>query len=402
MIDKTNAKTFDRVDVICAEIDSVHPYAEESISSCAASEPNVPLVLIVDDDPTTVAVLDRILRCAGLKTLRASSLAEAESLFHANPVVMILLDIHLPDGNGTELCRKLTAAYPVSVLFISGDSDIATKTNGFAAGGVDYITKPLLSAEILARVRVHLRLRAAQESIVRFHAEQIARLSSAQQLLMARPEDFPHAGFQVYLRQALQAGGDFYDVVPAGDKTIDYIVADASGHDLGVSLWTASYKTLLAECVSVVDTPQDTCRSINNSLRRVLPEGVYFTALHVRLNRTAGKLTLVNAGHLPAIFVDGRDGQVRLIEQEGDILGVFADAVFGVAEVPVKTGDRFYLYSDGLVEFGGSREKGLSLATEICRQTFGLPLRQSIDRIVNTLHSGGEPQDDIVLLGVDV
>lgn len=364
--------------------------------------PRVPLVLIVDDDLTTSLTLEGLLRDAGLETLRAGNLAEAEAQFHAQPVALVLLDVHLPDGNGLDLCRKLTSAFPTPVLFISGDGDVATKTGGFAAGGVDYITKPLSGAEVLARVRTHLRLSAARESLTALYAERISRLSAAQQSLMPRPEDLPQAAFQVCIRQALQAGGDFYDVIPVGGRIVDYIVADASGHDLGVSLWTASYKTLLAEYISAVDAPRDTCRAINDALRRVLPEGAYFTSLHARLERAAKRLTLVNAGHPPAILVDARDRQARLLIQDGDILGVFPDAAFGVMDISVQTGDRLYIYTDGLVETQGSREDGYARAVEACRRLSCLPLAESVGAIVEEMCDGGEPQDDIVLLGVEV
>jgi sigma-B regulation protein RsbU (phosphoserine phosphatase) len=366
------------------------------------SAARVPLVLIVDDDFTTALTLQGLLQGAGLATLLRGSLAEADALFHAQPIALVLLDVHLPDGYGLDLCRKLTAVSPVPILFISGDGDVATKTGGFAAGGVDYITKPLAGAEVLARVRTHLRLSAARESLAALHAERIARLSTAQQSLMARPEDLPQARFAVSIRQVLQAGGDFYDVIPVGDRIVDYVVADASGHDLGVSLWTASFKTLLAEYISAVDAPLDTCRAINDSLRRVLPDGAYFTVLYARLERGAKRLTLVYAGHPPAILVSGRGGEGRLLEQDGDLLGIFADAAFGVMTVPVQAGDRLYLYTDGLIEMHGSREDGCERALAACRQAAGLPLQDAVMTVVDTICGGLEPQDDIILLGMDV
>ena len=108
--------------------------------------------------------------------------------------------------------------------------------------GTDYITKPIVGAEEIARVRTHLRLRQAYEMLAELQAERVQQLASAQRNLMPRPKDFPEARFQVSLRQALAAGGDFYDVIPAGQDSVDYLVADASGHDLAASLWTASLK----------------------------------------------------------------------------------------------------------------------------------------------------------------
>lgn len=366
------------------------------------TEPRVPLVLIVDDDLTTVMILEHLLRSAGLDTLRAGDLATGDALFHTEPVTLVLLDVHLPDGNGLDLCRKLTATSSVPILFISGDSDIVTKTRGFASGGVDYITKPLSGPEVLARVRTHLRLHAAQQELIELHAAQIAQLSAAQQTLMPQAADHPEAQFEVCIRQAQQAGGDFYTVVPLGNWVADYIVADASGHDLGTSLWTAAFKTLLNESISAVDMPQQTCRSINDSLRRVLPESAYFTAIYARIERTAKRLTLVNAGHPSAILLSAATGEARLLEQAGDILGVFADASFGVMEVSIRTGDRLYLYTDGLVEMPGNRTQGYAQIVQACQHTAQHPLAASVNHIVTTMCGNHDPADDIVLLGIEV
>ena len=365
-------------------------------------ETRVPLVLIVDDDLTTVLILEHLLRSAGLETLRAGDLAAGETLFHDQPVALILLDVHLPDGNGLDLCRKLTATSSVPILFISGDNDITTKTQGFAAGGVDYITKPLSGPEVLARVRTHLRLHAAQQELIELHAEQIARLAAAQQTLMPQATDHPEAHFAVCIRQAQQAGGDFYTVVPLGNCIADYIVADASGHDLGTSLWTAAFKTLLNESISAVNMPQQTCRSINDSLRRVLPESAYFTALYARLERTTKRLTLVNAGHPSAILLSAATGEAQFLEQAGDILGVFADASFGVMELPVRPGDRLYLYTDGLVEMQDNRTQGYPRLLAACQQTAQHPLAASVNNMVTAICGDHDPSDDIVLLGVEV
>jgi sigma-B regulation protein RsbU (phosphoserine phosphatase) len=364
-----------------------------------------PLVLIVDDDLTTTQILDGLLRGAGFDTLCAYDLASAEALARSRPVSLILLDVHLPDGNGLDLCSRLTAEpemADVPILFISANSEVETVVRGFAAGGVDFIPKPLAGAVVLARVRTHLRLRAANETLIELQTEQIQRLATSQQSLMPLPQDLPEARFHACVRQALRAGGDFYDVVPSGNRVTDYVVADASGHDLGVSLWTASFKTLLAEFASTLHTPLNICRLINSSLRRVLPDGAYFTTIYARLNRTTNKLTLVNAGHPSTILVSAQTREACLLPQEGDLIGIFPDAGFGVLEVSVLPGDRLFLYSDGLVERDGSRDDGTRRLEDACRSTADLPLETAVPSIVEILCGSNEPEDDVVLLGVVV
>jgi len=267
---------------------------------------------------------------------------------------------------------------------------------------VDYITKPLAGAEVLARVRTHLRLRAAHESLMALQEERIRRLADTQQALMPLPENLPEAGFQVCMRQALRAGGDFYDVIPCGRRITDYIIADASGHDLGVSLWTASFKTLLTEYVSVLQAPGEILRMINSSLRRVLPEGAFFTAMYARLNRDNHKLILVNAGNPSAILISARTREAAVLHQEGDLIGIFHDAVFGVMETSLKPGDRLYLYSDGLVEINGIRDTGVHDLAEACRRVAERTLDEAVPSIVSSLCNRIEPDDDIVLMGIEV
>ena len=76
-----------------------------------------------------------------------------------DPPELILLDIRLPDMDGFQVCRRLkedqkTGGIPV--IFISALDEVVDKVKGFAAGGVDYITKPFQSEELLARVETHL------------------------------------------------------------------------------------------------------------------------------------------------------------------------------------------------------------------------------------------------------
>ncbi len=363
--------------------------------------PATPVILVVDDDGITVRILSSWLAAAGFDVLEAGDLAQAEELFRKNRVSLVLLDVHLPDGDGFEVCRRLFFPANVPVLFVSANEDVDTKVKGFAAGGVDYITKPLAGAEVLARVRTHLRLRAAYESLAELDAERIRRLADSQQYIMPQPQSLPDARFHVYVRQALSAGGDFYDVIASGLGIHDYVVADASGHDLGVSLWTASFKTLLSEYGSVMHSPLEIVRMLNNSLIRILPEQVYFTALYVRLNRAAKKAILVNAGHPPAIFIPLK-GSPQLLDQEGDLVGMFPDPVYGYLERSVAAGDRLVLYTDGLIEMDGPREAGTERLLAACAAAGSLPLEAMTARVIEELVGDRECADDIILKVIGV
>ena len=123
-----------------------------------------PLILIVDDNATNIDVLVNLLRSD-------YSLGIAKTGTHALAYVsaqhpdLILLDIMMPGMDGFEVCQRLkgqptTAAIPV--IFITAITDQASKAKGFAAGGVDYVTKPFHGQEVRARVQTHLYLRQMQ------------------------------------------------------------------------------------------------------------------------------------------------------------------------------------------------------------------------------------------------
>ncbi len=361
--------------------------------------------MVVDDDRITNGILCRMLSRGGFLSAGVFDVASALETFRAQAPELVLLDVNLPDGNGFDLCRTLLmrpGVVPTPVLFISADNDTQTKVRGFEAGGVDFITKPLANAEVLARVCTHLRLRQAHERLVELQASQIRGLAGAQEAVMPSPEDFPAAKFDVSIDQVLLAGGDFYDVIPVGNQVFDYIVADASGHDLAASFWTAALKTLLTEYATPASTPRDILRAVNSALCRILPEGTFFTLIYARLNRQTGRLSLVNAGHPPAVLLRRSNSEFTVVHGEADVAGAFTDALFSSSEFTLGAGDRFYLYSDGLIEPLGSRDPALSRLGEACRTSQSQPLGEAIRTIRQLLVAGPEAPDDTLLLGAEV
>ena len=179
------------------------------------------------------------------------------------------------------------------------------------------------------------------------------------------------------------------------------MVADASGHDLAASFWTATLKTLLAEYANPINSPRDVVCSMNRVLRRILPEGVFFTLIYARLNRQNGQLSLINAAHPPAISIPGDGKEPVVMRQEGDV-GVFPDATYDATELTVRAGDRFFLYSDGLIEIRGTAEEGLSRLISACTGLRGASLEEMVPSVVREVTGGVTAQDDVVLMGVEV
>jgi DNA-binding NtrC family response regulator len=119
-------------------------------------------VLIVDDEPANVDLLEQELADAGYGTLAAPSGEQALALASKENPDLILLDVMMGGIDGYETCRRLKAAEAtrsIPVIFLTALSDSFEKVRGFGAGAVDYVTKPFDLEELLARIRTHLALR---------------------------------------------------------------------------------------------------------------------------------------------------------------------------------------------------------------------------------------------------
>jgi sigma-B regulation protein RsbU (phosphoserine phosphatase) len=137
----------------------------------------------------------------------------------------------------------------------------------------------------------------------------------------------------------------------------------------------------------------------------ILPPGQYLTACYARLNRSVGSLTVISMGHPPMLFLPG-SGSAELIRVDGDILGMFKDAQFGIHRLSVAPGDRFALYTDGLVESSRRRitwESGVRSLLPLMESTRGETVGGTPSGILAGVGHGRDAlEDDILLLVVEV
>ena len=365
-----------------------------------------PTILIVDDTPVNVELIQAVLSAEGFHTLTACDGPAARSICHTNRPDLILLDVMMPGESGFETCIQLkadpsTAAIPI--IFLSALGDVDSKVIGMKVGGVDYIAKPVHRSEVLARIRVHLRIRAANDELLRGQRERLDQLRDAQQAILVRPESCPDAHFAVYYRPLEEAGGDFYDVIPIGPNCFGYFVADISGHGASAAFLTSAVKALLRQYASPEHTPEDIMTSVDLAMRQMLGEEQYLTACYAYLNRYTHRLSVVSAGHPPLILVS-QSGETQVVAIDGDPLGAFGSAVLAQRDLHVSRGDRLFLYSDGLIESspGGGRSEGIQRLVDACVRNRMTPLPEVAAKVVKELYPDfRKGEDDLLLLAVE-
>jgi PAS domain S-box-containing protein len=145
-------------------------------------------ILVVDDNIANLHLLVRTLTKVGHIISVAKSGEEAISLIKKNPLDLILLDIMMPGMDGYTTCEIIKNSpdtQETPVIFLSALDDISSKTKGFTAGAVDYISKPFNEKEVIIRVNTHLSLSLAKREL----KETIACLSSTKEELQAQNEN---------------------------------------------------------------------------------------------------------------------------------------------------------------------------------------------------------------------
>jgi putative two-component system response regulator len=213
-----------------------------------------PMILIVDDTPDIVSIINSLLS-PHYRTRIARDGAAAVSAALAEPMPdLMILDIMMPDMSGIEVCQHLKAdarTRHIPVIFMTALAELSDEQRGFEAGAVDYITKPISTSIVLARVRTHLALKQAADFLRdknAFLEGEVARRTREVQMIqdltivamasLAETRDNETGNHirrtQNYVRalaKQLQSHPNFAPVL--GGETIEMLFKSAPLHDIG-------------------------------------------------------------------------------------------------------------------------------------------------------------------------
>ena len=363
-------------------------------------------ILIVEDTATDRVILQRILQREGYTVAIAETGPAAVEAAQRLLPLLIFLDYHLPGMDGfavMEALQQRAETQGIPVVFLTTSDDVSTKIRALEAGAADYLPKPVHAAEVRARTRNLLRWHVAERQLVRAQADRLQQLHLAQSQMLTLPQDLPDAHFGVHYYSVHEAGGDIYDVFHPSPEVSAYFLGDVSGHDIGTAFITASVKALLRQNCTPFHPPLGSMQLINRVMAQTLPPGRYLTAVYVHLNRTRRQLIVVSMGHPPAVYQPA-GAPARLLDLQGDLLGIFSDAIFGTTMLRPAAGDRIFLYTDGILEstsdapWTASLDRLLSCA----EATRGLPIDEAPRALALALGDSPQRTDDVVVLGFEI
>lgn len=218
------------------------------------------------------------------------------------------------------------------------------------------------------------------------------------------PEEFPgSSSFQVaalYVPMTSVAG-DFYDFVVAGEARAGLLIADVSGHGVPAALIASMVKMAAISQREQAAHPGHLLTGMNRALFGNT-QGQYVTAAYASLDAQRGELRYAAAGH-PAMLLL-RDGEVSEVAENGLLLAAVNGIEYNDRALPIAPGDRFVLYTDGLVEARNAAGKlfGVDALFSAVRASASMAPREAARQIVGSVQTWAQAQeDDLTILVCD-
>lgn len=351
-------------------------------------------ILIIDDDRFARDMLARLLSGHGYECIVCNDGREALQLIDDAPPSLVLCDYEMPEFTGAQVCELIRqhrdpeiAATPIILLTAHAGDD--PEVESLEAGANDFVTKPVNSAVLRARIETHLRLhtlrrelevRTAQLEEYRHNHEQDLEAAqiTQQAILPARLPSIAGWEAAAHYQPVIQVGGDMYDWVKTSGGDWLFWISDATGHGASAALLTTLTKLVFRHAAGEAASPCEIMRSVNAEFHAILRGKSFMTAACLRLRPEAGTISWCGAGH-PPLLVARAAGRVDFLPAQSPPLGILAHQESSEDTVELGAGDTALLYTDGLystadrrlapADLGGLIPRDAPTASEFLRRT---------------------------------
>ncbi|CAN7329777.1 response regulator [Phenylobacterium sp. LjRoot225] len=389
-------------------------------SPSSRPSPSPVSVLVADDDPIVRELIAAQIEALGYEVRTAEDGRAAAAAAELNWPDVLVTDWSMPGMDGIELIRHLRARSApgryLHVILMTTSSAAEAIGAGLEAGADDYVPKPLdmmrlrlglASAGRLVHLqrqlqrknqrlgRAHSRLRDA----FRMTRRDLQAAAASQRRLLPNPRHEGPIRFDWLFLPSNVIGGDLFDVAPRPGGGAFAFHIDVAGHGVPAALRSTFLHDRLLRGAGSGDL-RSTAKEISDALLEDAADDSYCTAA-LALFDPEGALALLLAGH-PAPRLLRRNGGITALEEGGFPLGLIDAPVPEPMTLAFESGDRLFLYSDGLVDCGSEPlgEEGLDALIE---ETAGLELSVVISRFQSAMveRKGAAFSDDVSLLVIE-
>jgi sigma-B regulation protein RsbU (phosphoserine phosphatase) len=364
-----------------------------------------PLVLLVDDTPSVLHLYSAMLRKGGYRVITSESAAGASAVLETEVPSVIVLDYMMPVTDGPTFLRGLRSDprfQDLGVILLTASDQAVHIEAAFAAGGNDYLIKPVDRRILLARVGAMIdaqRDRLAATRAAELARERDALLGELQEARALQRSQLPQLplqwngwGISAALLPCNHVGGDLYDVISVqNERQRTIVVIDVSRQGMEAAMVGGGIRACLRLLAG--RHPREIAVELNRQLSQRDDSHACVAVVCVAEN----EVTLVNAG-LPPIAVIDAGTVTQLVASGGTPPGLVRDADYEFVRIDRRPGVRLAVLSDGLIEpFGSSKDTPAAIERLGILQG-GLPSPDMLTRRVQWLFEGKAQRDDATVL----
>jgi sigma-B regulation protein RsbU (phosphoserine phosphatase) len=226
------------------------------------------------------------------------------------------------------------------------------------------------------------------------------------------PQSVPAlAGLEIAARYAPMSAvaGDFYDFLYVDEQRVGVLIADVTGHGVPAALIASMLKVAFAGQAAHAHDPAQVLAGLNRALWGKFEEH-FVTAAYLFVDMEKGSMRYSAAGHPPLMLLTRASGEVREIEENGLLLGMFPEAEYSSMEFSVGPGDRILMYTDGVLEARNTAQEefGKPRCKEFVEKQRDVPAARFASALLERIagfsgqNSAGMQEDDITLVVLDV
>ncbi|MFN4193412.1 MAG: PP2C family protein-serine/threonine phosphatase [Tabrizicola sp.] len=374
-------------------------------------------VLVVDDSRAQRLMLSMQLSRWGYRVTDCGTASAALDLCRDQAFDIVISDWMMPGLTGLEFCREFRAldheSYGYFILLTS-KSETTEIADGLEAGADDFLTKPVASNELRARLRAGERMLAMQSELLaknRVIAATLIELQGIydsldrdliearklqQTLVRDRVRDYGWATVSLMLRNSGRVGGDLVGSFRVDDNRVAVYSIDVSGHGVASAMMTARLAGFLTGSspdqnlafqkgprgTHVLLPPEAVAQRFNRLMLEEIQAEQYFTMVFAVADRAARRISLVQAGH-PHPMMIRATGQAERLGRGGLPIGLVPEASYEREDIPFAPGDRLVLVSDGVTECplpagGDFGEEGLTASLRASARLTGPDLTEAL------------------------
>ncbi|MDP4181199.1 MAG: SpoIIE family protein phosphatase [Bacillota bacterium] len=382
----------------------------------------MPIVLVIDDEPTILENIKFNLEMENYTVLTATNGEDGIKLFKEKmkSIDVVITDMRMPKLTGIDVLREIKKLMPeMNVLILTGHGDLENAIQTMKEGAFEYLKKPpnvdqlsLTISNAIEKKNLMLENSKIQKKLLDQNSYLQGLHDSAEKILLnLLPKKFPELKglrFAVEYKSSEAVGGDMYDICDIGDYLCFYVF-DVSNHGILAAVITVILKSFLQNIeynykqgINKRRFPEIVA-DLNTEVLINTAENVFATLFLGFLDKKTNIMYYVSAGHVTQ-YLFNKD-TITPLHSTGTVLGAFEDATYSCSVHQLNPGDKVMLFSDGILEVSrNDKIFGYENIEKTLMNNNSKPIDQILKELLNASaeYANNDFFDDVTIVGLEL